>query len=796
MEPTHTSPTGSGISVEREITVHTDDNKNEDPDTGYAESVVSTAYSMSDPKGGETRAPEPRGEDIPAVRKLPRTEVSTDCQRDLAALFRGNPPPGNLMSLPDDSSSSADRKWDRFKVFRKRQKRRKQRPPTIKLPDSAISARTTGGYRHIAISIPLEYSQLGKISSQYPVFKPTKEELCRAPGSRPGLVRMRTPDRSITFLKSVAEDRETLPSMSMSRGKSALLERRARLAAPPQRKSEEEQQIHRYNTRRNSAHLVSKRPPGPITISYTQQEPLLPSPGFAEQQSDIQKGIAGYRDLGAEITPRKIEIPLIQQTEGSSKQKQPERAGNEGTDIGISSAKGPPVSSIPLAYPPPTLMLPERTSSKKSKTTTAGPVESPAVESLAVESPANEISTGPRGSFAESLMTESSPKILKAETATAYHNIPVVVRPSSQKQEAESPLNLNVPPLPSLSADRSVQTEPLPGLSHVVEKSSRRRKERDRESEQKKVNKLVAQLRETQLSASHLLEKGATGQSAWPDSPVLGRFHRDLSTPLRPIPSPTAKEGADIAPTYAKPGPGLQMPRLLPTAIPRTQEWSPSASSPSISPSLSSTESPSDGSSRLRRLRLKEKQAEREERETRERFSAEVLAQQRETSDRLVRQEELLRRYERLKGQHVHDLERRLRRLERNGDVMMRSMVPLMESLNRLLQDQHSLRRDSLGVSQQQEQQLYLRPQGFSERRAYSLGSAGGRDVPPLDTSRAQPVQGDLRLHRHRPGDLRIPERSARRPAPTTGPLQEECESEPGMRRRNEEMDTHPQHSA
>ncbi|KAM3439999.1 hypothetical protein NHJ13734_003496 [Beauveria thailandica] len=93
---------------------------------------------------------------------------------DVAALIeflRSNEPPANnFMAQPYSDKERG--KWDKLKVMGKRRSKSMSRAlPPIRLPDSAVAGVTTGGHRHIAISIPLEASHFGDTPrSQYPVF--------------------------------------------------------------------------------------------------------------------------------------------------------------------------------------------------------------------------------------------------------------------------------------------------------------------------------------------------------------------------------------------------------------------------------------------------------------------------------------------------------------------------------------------------------------------------------------------------------------------------------------------------
>lgn len=135
------------------------------------------------------------------------------------------PPPHNYMSIPDSfsttsASSSEHRKWWRFKMFRRRKKPvpKKHRPPPIKLPDTAIAGTTVEGFRHIAISIPIEHAHLGpeprrkRRSRRKDPSAPKPEKLIPA---KAGSVKTLVSERGVvTVLKPVAEDRESMSSKS------------------------------------------------------------------------------------------------------------------------------------------------------------------------------------------------------------------------------------------------------------------------------------------------------------------------------------------------------------------------------------------------------------------------------------------------------------------------------------------------------------------------------------------------------------------------------------------------------
>ncbi|KAK6842564.1 hypothetical protein PG987_003424 [Apiospora arundinis] len=199
--------------------------------------------------------PEPRRADTPPVR-LSRSggraggqfrELLGETGRendllDMLEFLRRTPPPDNYMSVPDNFSisSSEDEKWkSKFKVFRsKRKSRRKRRKaPIIRLPDTAVAGQTTGGHRHIAISIPLEYTHFGPDPpTQYPVFDTSGLDLVREIEARFGPIRTSTGERgTVTVLRPVEEDRESFMSepTSQSHNSSIPQDRLSALHAPP-----------------------------------------------------------------------------------------------------------------------------------------------------------------------------------------------------------------------------------------------------------------------------------------------------------------------------------------------------------------------------------------------------------------------------------------------------------------------------------------------------------------------------------------------------------------------------------
>ncbi|KAM0513834.1 hypothetical protein ACHAPE_007435, partial [Trichoderma viride] len=82
-----------------------------------------------------------------------------DNTMSLAEFFQSNEPPsGSFMSVPYAHGEEKEResKWHKFMSIKRRSKSVPRPPVNIQLPDSAVSGVTSGGHRHIAISIPLD----------------------------------------------------------------------------------------------------------------------------------------------------------------------------------------------------------------------------------------------------------------------------------------------------------------------------------------------------------------------------------------------------------------------------------------------------------------------------------------------------------------------------------------------------------------------------------------------------------------------------------------------------------------
>lgn len=113
------------------------------------------------------------------------------------------PPASNFMSRAEsDARGTHSIEKSAFKIFGRQNSRRATRgPKLLQLPDSAVAARTVGGSRHIAISIPLEYD--------HPYYTPAQPVAPPRPHSQYKLSSERPERVAIRVLKPVIEVQES-----------------------------------------------------------------------------------------------------------------------------------------------------------------------------------------------------------------------------------------------------------------------------------------------------------------------------------------------------------------------------------------------------------------------------------------------------------------------------------------------------------------------------------------------------------------------------------------------------------
>ncbi|KAK8089951.1 hypothetical protein PG997_004912 [Apiospora hydei] len=661
----------SGIKVDREIVVHRS-NRSRSRDgrlIAFPRSLISIIWSMSGQAQHGTK-PEPRRADTPPVRLsrsggrsggqfrelLGETGRETDLL-DMLEFLRRTPPPDNYMSIPDSISQEEGQE-------------EKPQNPIIRLPDTAIAGQTTGGHRHIAISIPLEYIHFGpNPPTQYPVFDTSGLDLVREIEARFGPIRTSTGERgTVTVLRPVEEDRESFISEPTSRSHNSSIpqDRPSALHAPPPPRQG----------------LPS--PPAQQGSSIKDFGQSRHTPSSSKDEKAAAGELAGTESAyGLSPFGRAEKKP-------GSRSTSP-RSPREGPSAGTSFQLGPPGAGnqTRFMFPPP-----PRGSSKKGKQIAdvtrpiddiLGPL-SPFIPSQGVHhSPSKSRIYSARGSFAESIGSlgslGSEPKVYDAQTAQAYSSIPIVVRPPSQST-ADRLSGGSI-----TGAHRPAQRDDP--VRPVAQGSSQSRRDR-----------VHARKSRDMTEATASLAPGSTGIS--PESPVLGRPQRtEFSGESKESPS-AGRTSSDTPATRP-----VVVP--VPTSVGGTGKLTTSQPPPGEEVSVPTTDRSSSssqlsfvtGSDRISLHRRRERRTQREQaRRAREiaQASSEQLSQRQQqvpqASGMPPRERDLMRKYDDLREQRHRDMEKRLRRLERNGDVWIQSLVPLMEGLSRLLQEQYLYQRN------------------------------------------------------------------------------------------------------
>ncbi|TAQ88938.1 hypothetical protein B7494_g2735 [Chlorociboria aeruginascens] len=168
---------------------------------------------------------------VKSSHELDSRDNSRESLKTLAEFLRTkDPPPENWMSIPeDDYRGLRSAKKLSLNPFRRQASHKTQSPLLIQLPDTAVAARTTKGYRHIAISIPIEHDHLEYTSSsQQPVHAPAIPAVSK-PNERPSR-------GTVTVLKPVSEAREHVSissQLASPRGRSVMESARHSRAETP-----------------------------------------------------------------------------------------------------------------------------------------------------------------------------------------------------------------------------------------------------------------------------------------------------------------------------------------------------------------------------------------------------------------------------------------------------------------------------------------------------------------------------------------------------------------------------------
>ncbi|KAF4472345.1 hypothetical protein FALBO_743 [Fusarium albosuccineum] len=597
-----------------------------------------------------------------------------------------SPPSSNLMSIPDDIDDADRGRWYRLRKLGKRSKSLSRSPQTIQLPDSAVSGITIGGHRHIAISIPLDASPFGRTPrSQYPVYQ---HRSVKPLTSRYAPTRAVLNDKGVvTVLRTVTEDRETSSSTS---------------PAETQRPMSMSGQRPQSTTlgRAYSPDTINSNSFGKASVYFNvpTTPPRVLSPDQVRQANDQSREFQQYDQGG----PRPA----------SSNQR--DGLGSRNSSFTATRFVHPGTSSIDamMSQPITTTLTPLSLNRPVSQDGSHQP--SPSKSTMA---------TGEN----ESVVAETKP-VEAAQRPVAKESWP---RASTKKPEeppvtviTNSPLGNSQETLkkPSTKDENS----PTPS---VQSSKSRRDKVRD-----KKRRDMEASLkRRSQLFNTAFKDEPDRDERTKESSEEKGEEEQPPPVPLRSPQRQSICPIMIVANVQPSPPPSSRLPdtpKRLPKPSPNEATESSSTPEPQASSKLTHENtskravSPSpgvymNGSSnptppqsahgspahkqiydRTSLSRRREWNAAREEerkfRETKARLSPRAKArklvmpsEEGEESKVPPMEKEVLRRYEAYREYRIREMERRVRRLERNGDVWLRALVPVLDNLNRTLANVH-----------------------------------------------------------------------------------------------------------
>lgn len=588
-----------------------------------------------------------------------------------------SPPSGNFMSIPDDISPEDRGRWYRLRKLGKRSKSLSKSPQTIRLPDSAVSGTTIGGHRHIAISIPLDASPFGRTPrSQYPVYQ---QRNVRPLSSQYGPTRAVLNDKGVvTVLRTVKEDRET--SASVSPTNSQLL-----LPSVPRRSS--------------NSMTAGQYPPGTINSSN-------------------QSGAPAPLGVPAMPPPRILSSDQVRQANEQSREFQNHDQGNTSTANTVQHERVPSRNA----------------SSAGGRFVHLGDLSIDTMMSQPVTMEVNPESTSsarpasPDGSYqhslSKSIMTASDNDPVVAE-ARPVQAKPVAAREShirSPAKQLDEPSVTIVTKSP-LRMSRNYPSQQGGRESPTLSRSSQNRREKVRDKKKRDMEAASLKRRSMMLNTPDPKQesdqdtiKEISGDDTDEPPPVpLRSPQRQSMCPImvvanvKPSPplssdifaSPERRTSADsetIKPLSKSKSGGVTFQlgdedkgRPVPPSPVSYMNGSPT-------PPQSARSSPThkqgfqDRTSLSRRREWNAaRDTERKRKETASSISPQPKARRPattrdETDEKTTGAEkEVLRRYEAYREYRIREMERRVRRLERNGDVWLRALVPVLDNLNRTL---------------------------------------------------------------------------------------------------------------
>ncbi|KAM0356018.1 hypothetical protein ACHAPU_000411 [Fusarium lateritium] len=594
-----------------------------------------------------------------------------------------SPPSGNFMSIPDDISPEDRGRWSRLRKIARRSKSLSKplsrQPQTIQLPDSAVSGTTIGGHRHIAISIPLDASPFGQTPrSQYPVYQ---HRTARPLTSQYAPTRAVLNDKGVvTVLRTVNEDRESVPSVSPAN--SQLL-----LSTVPQRfPNTTAVRLNPQRSINNSHRTNASEDLNILTAPPTKLLSRDQARQANEQSREFQTHDQGSTHAASPNYPHRVPSRKSSSTGG--------RVVHLG-DLSIDTM----------------MSQPNQTNGHPAATSPARPVS---------------LDGSYQPSLSKSIMTTSDndPVVAEARPIEARTVAAKESHIRSPAKHPEEPTITVITKSPLRVSRRSSRSQKLGEASFNSEDASPQTR-RDKVKDKKKRDIEAASLRRRSMMSTPLdpTPEAERETTKMPDEnteeppPVpLRSPQRQSMCPIivvanvQPSPPPSANpsitagklpsaDSGDLTSNSANSNKVFPKPRGS-TASRPVSPYPASYMNGSPTPPQSAHSSPVQKESSQDRVSLsrrrewnaaREYARERKRTETasntnpRPRGRGRTTAKDEMEERNPAMEKEIMRRYEAYREYRIREMERRVRRLERNGDVWLRALVPVLDNLNRTL---------------------------------------------------------------------------------------------------------------
>lgn len=587
---------------------------------------------------------------------MPGDKISARQARDdVAALVdflkHHPPPPDNFMSIPYEGEEDDNRgRWSKIKSMAKRSKSMPREPQRIRLPDSAVAGVTIGGHRHISISIPWEATPFGEdMRSQYPVFNhdmrvgtPSKESI-RTYKNEKGVV---------TVLRPVTEVHEADHGSTASTCRS------------------------------------------PYANSHGLRPPPLPP-----HKPSSSAGSPPHDYIG--VLPTRFDTPLLDDSsapwhiprapsggEGKVQAKQDPQLFQRATYPARASSmvagraardRNPPSIDGVMQHKKPLPNVPVPIVSRGRYFSDSHDVERQdmATNNNEVEGKANQLGHQ-RSDTSSSLYSQD---IRPVSNQNGSHNCNPTASTENKKGDS-------CPPTPSSTRSRK----------DIVREKKRRDIEAMRHTQAKEQHEPIKVGRETAQQASTTHASTLAGEGLESARTQLGSTLKLSNLMVVMDMKPTATPHPEMPP-------GLETGPSVSCAQKQAEspvQWitvsEPTMPTPPTSPNGSPPQRQTASDRTLLTLRRERKATRVQERKAREGMNvAKATAQQLASGevtheDGVVPQadKDALRLYEAYREDRLRDMERRLRRLERNGDVWLQALVPVLDNMNRTLAAAHN----------------------------------------------------------------------------------------------------------